>query len=127
MKTQRGSLSAITVCLVLAGVSTAGLVFDGGAAINQYQRLSDLAENAARAGAQEIVGVREGNIHIDSRAAGETSRRYLQFFGTAGEVQVSTNSVTVEISAVVTPQILGLFGLHGRRIHVLRTARIVSG
>ncbi len=127
MKNQRGSLSALTVCLVMAAVSLAGLVFDGGAAINEYQRLSDLAENAARAGAQEIVGAREGDLHIDSRAAIETSRHYLHMFGAIGEVQVTANSVTVELSGDPPIQILGSFGLHGRRIHVLRTARIVSG
>lgn len=111
----------------MSAVSLAGFVFDGGVAINQYQRLSDLAENAARAGSQEIVGARGGDVHIDSRAALETTRRYLQMFGATGEVQVTANSVTVELSEVAPLQILGIFGLQGRRIHVLRSARIVSG
>lgn len=127
MKYQRGSLSALTVCLVLAAVSLAGLVFDGGTAINEYQRLSDLAENAARAGAQEIVGARAGDLHIDSRAAVTTSRAYLRRFGFEGIITTSADSVTVELESQTHLQILGLFGLQGRHLHVLRSARVVSG
>lgn len=104
-----------------------GLVLDGGADINEYMRLSDIAENAARAGAQEIVGIRAGNAHIDSHAAEVTSKKYLRTYGVMGEVATTRDTVTVEVNGVVRYQILGIIGLSGRRLRVMRSAQIIAG
>ena len=127
MKGNRGSLSALTVCLVLSGMALVGLVFDGGASVNEYMKLSDIAENAARAGAQEIVGIRAGDAHIDSRAAVISSEKYLQSYGVVGEVSTTNDSVIVEVDGGVKFQILGIIGLSRHRLHVVRSARIVAG
>lgn len=127
MRKDRGSLSALMVCLVLSAMTLVGLVFDGGAGINEYMRLADVAENAARVGAQEVSGIRAGDLHIDVRSATNASQRYLRRHGVTGTVSVTTDSVVVEVSGSAEFQILGLVGLTSRRVRVLRSARLVAG
>ena len=127
MKSDRGSLSAMSVCLVLSVMALVGLVFDGGASVNEYMRLSDIAENAARMGAQEIIGIRAGDAHIDSRNAAIASKNYLRSYGVSGSVSITRESVMVEIEGDVAFQILNIIGLSGRHLRVVRTAGIVAG
>ena len=127
MRVHRGSLSAMSVCLVLSVMALVGLVFDGGANVNEYMRLSDIAENAARVGAQEIVGIRAGDAHIDSRKAAIASKNYLRSYGVAGSVSITRESVMVAVEGDVTFQILSIIGLSGRHLRVVRTAGIVAG
>ena len=44
----RGSLSAMVVCLLMATMSLAGLAYDGGRVVSTYMEMSDAAQNAAR-------------------------------------------------------------------------------
>ncbi|CAB4612537.1 unannotated protein [freshwater metagenome] len=127
MRGHRGSLSAMSVCLVLSVMALVGLVFDGGANVNEYMRLSDIAENAARVGAQEIVGIRAGDAHIDSRKAAIACKNYLRSYGVAGSVSITRESVMVAVEGDVTFQILSIIGLSGRHLRVVRTAGIVAG
>lgn len=46
----KGSLSAMVVCLVMATMSLAGLAYDGGRVVSTYMEMSDAAQNAARLG-----------------------------------------------------------------------------
>lgn len=127
MSNQRGSVSALTVCIVMSALTLVGLVFDAGSSINEYTRLSDVAENAARAGAQEVTGLRAGDVQIDSRGAMTTSQTYLRSHGVTGRVDVDRDSVSVEVSGSRRFQILGIIGLASQRLHIVRTAHIVSG
>lgn len=51
---ERGSLSVVTVLWSLVIVMVAALVIDGGLAISQRERAADLADQAARAEAQNL-------------------------------------------------------------------------
>ncbi|MEV4011080.1 flp pilus-assembly TadE/G-like family protein [Nonomuraea angiospora] len=51
---ERGSMSVFTVLFSVVVFLLAGLLVDGGAAINARLRAADVAEQAARAGADEI-------------------------------------------------------------------------
>ncbi|HEX4814478.1 MAG TPA: pilus assembly protein TadG-related protein [Nonomuraea sp.] len=62
---ERGSMSVFTVLFSVVAFLLAGLLVDGGAAINARLRAADVAEQAARAGADRI--------DVDHlRATGET-------------------------------------------------------
>ncbi|WP_327087473.1 Tad domain-containing protein [Nonomuraea sp. NBC_01738] len=54
MSGERGSMSVFTVLFSVVVFLLAGLLVDGGAAINAKLRASDVAEQAARAGADRI-------------------------------------------------------------------------
>jgi hypothetical protein len=127
MKSQRGSLSALTVCIVLSAMTLVGLVFDGGSSVSEYTRLSDIAENAARVGAQQVGGLRAGEVRIDSRAAISASQSYLQVHGVQGNVETSEDSVSVEVTGNSRFQILGIIELTNQRLRIFRTASVVSG
>src|SRR6266700_550025 len=51
---QRGSISMFVVIFTIAVLMLAGLVYDGGLAIAARQRAADIAEEAARAGANAV-------------------------------------------------------------------------
>ncbi|GII75509.1 membrane protein [Sphaerisporangium rufum] len=51
---ERGSIAAFTVLFSIAVLILAGLLVDGGGAINARLRAADIAEQAARAGADSI-------------------------------------------------------------------------
>ncbi len=53
-KDERGSMSVFVVLFSVVVFLLAGLLVDGGAAINARLRAADVAEQAARAGADEI-------------------------------------------------------------------------
>ena len=127
MKNQRGSLSALTVCMVLSALTLVGLVFDGGRSLSEYTRLSDIAENAARAGAQEVIGLRAGEMRIDSRAAVSVGQSYLHAHGVSGHIETNNDSVSVEVTGARRFQILGIIGLSSQRLRIVRTASVVSG
>ena len=127
MSNQRGSISALMVCIVLSALTLVGLVFDAGTSVNEYSRLSDIAENSARAGAQELTGLRSGDLRIDVRGAIATSQAYLDSYGVSGRVEVGQESVSVEVIGSNRFQILGVIGLSSQRLHVVRTAFVVAG
>jgi Flp pilus assembly protein TadG len=127
MKNQRGSLSALTVCIVLSAMTLVGLVFDGGSSVSEYTRLSDIAENAARLGAQQVTGLRAGEPRIDRRAAISACDTYLRAHGVVGGIETSNDSVSVEVVGSRRFQILGIIGLHSQRLRIVRTASVISG
>jgi hypothetical protein len=127
MKKQRGSLSALTVCIVLSAMTLVGLVFDGGSSVSEYTRLSDIAENAARVAAQQMKGLRAGEMRIDHHTAVSAGQSYLQAHGVRGNVETSHDSVSVEVLDNRRFQILRLIGLESQQLRIIRTASIFSG
>lgn len=123
----RGSISAMVVCLVMAAVSLVGLVHDGGQIVSTYVALSDVAQNAARLGGQQIVGIRDGNPHVDSDKAASVMRAYLSARGVTGVFSVRGTRVMVQVSGSVPMQVLGLIGIGERSIRVTRVVDVVEG
>ncbi|MER7501205.1 flp pilus-assembly TadE/G-like family protein [Nonomuraea pusilla] len=127
---ERGSMSVFTVLFSVVVFLLAGLLVDGGAAINARLRAADVAEQAARAGADQV--------DVESlRAGGEV--RLLgegQVCARAGEIvaaqggdgvalgrcQVEAAQVTVEVSVRWTAFFLGAFGFPGSEMRGEATA-----
>ena len=123
----QGSLSAMMICLVMATMSLAGLAYDGGRVVSVYMAMSDAAQNAARLGGQQIVGIRDGHPHIDENLATSAMRAYLVTRGFAGKYDLQGTKATVEISQKVPMRILGIIGIGDRTVRVIRTADVVDG
>ena len=123
----RGSLSAIVVCLVMATMSLAGLAYDGGRVVSTYMEMSDAAQDAARLGGQQIVGIREGNPRIDEDLATSAMRVYLAARGLTGSFDIQGTRATVVVSTKVPMRILGIIGVGERMIRVNRTVDVVDG
>lgn len=123
----RGSISAFVVCLTMSLLVLAGLVFDGGRVVARYAQLSDTAENAARIGAQQVVGIRAGEPRLNESAARRRIADFLNQNNVAGRVTVRDGGAIVEIRDTVEMRLLSLIGIRDRRVIVTRTSFVVSG
>ena len=115
------------VCLFMATMSLAGLAYDGGRVVSTYTEMSDTAQNAARLGGQQLVGIRSGHPHIDEDLATSAMRAYLVARGLTGKFDVQGARATVEVSQKVQMRILGIIGIGDRTIRVIRTVDVVDG
>ena len=123
----RGSMSAMVVCLIMATMSLAGLAYDGGRVVSTYMQMSDAAQNAARLGGQQLVGIRNGHPHIDEDLATSAMRAYLVVRGLTGSFDIQGTRATVVVSTKVPMRILGIIGVGERAIRVNRTVDVVDG
>jgi Flp pilus assembly protein TadG len=112
-------VTAFAVILTTALLACAGLVLDGGLALTARVRAVGLAQEAARAGAQELdlTAYRAtGTVALRPDAAADTARAYLTAAGNGGQVTVTGTRVTVTVQIDQPTQLLALVGV--RSLHV---------
>ncbi len=126
MNSDRGVVTAFVLGLVLAFVVLAGLAVDSGRLVAAHVTAGDHAENAARAGAQEVTLVRLGWRLVDPRRATATARAYLDAHGLDGDVTADFRGVTVTVRVRQATTLLQLVGIEEREVSSTRTARLVS-
>ncbi|MFI6476811.1 flp pilus-assembly TadE/G-like family protein [Nonomuraea sp. NPDC050663] len=119
----RGSMSVFTVLFSVVVFLLAGLLVDGGAAINARLRAADVAEQAARAGADrvDVEHLREtGEARL--LGGGESCARAWEVVDAHGsdslqagtcEVGDGNTTVTVTVRAEWTAFFLGAIGFPG--------------
>lgn len=122
----RGTVTAFVAAVAIALLVTAGLVVDGGRIVAARIEAGDAAAAAARAGAQEVVGVRAAVPSIDPARARAAALAFLAASGRRGAVEASSGSVTVTVAVPARPALLGLVGLGPRTVYATRTARPVD-
>ena len=101
---ERGAATAFVVGMAVTLIVMAGLVADGGGALNARQRLADDVEHAALAAAQQTDELRvrtEGVLVIDPGAAEQAAHDYLAGRGYHGIV-ITPNETTVSVHAQLT-------------------------
>lgn len=123
----RGSISAFVVCVFLGLTAVTGLVFDGGRVITAYAEISDIAENAARIGCQQVSGIRAGKPYVDKSLASTEVFNFLSSQGIQGEVAIRDGGASVTVQRTVTMKLLSLIGIGKRTIKVTRSSSVVSG
>ncbi|MCO1575885.1 pilus assembly protein TadG-related protein [Crossiella sp. SN42] len=110
-----GSVTAFLVVLVTAVLLFAGLVLDGGLALAAKIRALGHAQEAARAGAQQIdlAAYRaDGTLRLVAPQARTAARAYLTAAGaTADRIVVDGTTVTVTVTARQRTQLLHLIGI----------------
>src|SRR3954454_22297177 len=80
----RGTISMFTVLFTVSVFLLAGLLIDGGLAISARERASDIAEQAARAGANDInedLLRRKNRVEINARTACGKASELLKTYG----------------------------------------------
>lgn len=125
-----GNASIILVLLAPAIFAVAGLVVDGGRALNARQRATDHAEQAARAAADavNVDALRTGNgLVIDPLAARTAAERYLTAAGSLGSVSVGPGSVTVTVTATTNTAFFAVIGINQLSVSGTATARPALG
>ena len=124
--TETGSITAFVVMLVMSFVVCAGLAVDGGRMVAAKVLLADQAENAARAGTQEITALRTGDPKIDLERAISSAQEFMVRHQINGQVSATAIEVTVRTTRVVPMSLLSLFGVGSRLISAQRSARPVT-
>ena len=129
----RGSVSVFVIGLVVVLMAVAGLVVDGGRAINARAALADDAEQAARAGANQL-DVDElratGDVRIDPAAARASATQFLLTRGYApGDITVDADAQNVDVSLEqeVPTQLLSLILITSFTVTGQATARAAVG
>jgi len=127
-----GVASIVLVLLTTAFLALAGLVWDGGRAITARQHAADLAEQAARAGADDLnidAARATGAEQIDQAAAVRDACRYVTVTapGAACEATASTTGVTVRVTTTTSTAVLGVIGINTLTSHGHATATAVRG
>ncbi len=129
----RGTFSMFTVLFAPLVLLFAGLLFDGGLAIHARQRALDIAEQAARAGADEIdvEALRETGEPV---LEGDACDRALEFIaeydgnGYGGGCQLTgEDEVTVQVNKQVNTIFLGLIDIGTFTIEVQASAHPEDG
>lgn len=118
----RGSITPMILGLVVVSIGCAGLVLDGGRFIAERARLTTIAEEAARSGAEAVTDLRDAAWRLDPIPARARAEQYLTSVGAEGSVTVDATGVHVVVGGSVTPALLGLLGIGPRSIIVSRTA-----
>lgn len=127
---ERGTATAFVVGMAVVLLACAGLVVDGGTALNARMRLADDVEQAARAGAQEIdvATLRDtGDVVLDSGAAESRARSYLLGRGyTVGSVHAGQDSVQVSATYQAPTKLLNLISIDSFTVNASATAEAVT-
>lgn len=108
-----GAAAAIIVLFTIALVSVAGLVIDGGYALAAQRRALGIAEQASRAGADQLAdaALRNGEVQVDAVRAHAAARAYLANVGATGTVAVDGAEVRVTVTVRQETTLLSAVGV----------------
>ena len=126
-----GTATVFVVGFAVVLLACAGLVIDGGSAINARMKLADDVEQAARAGAQQIdIDTLRGSnvVTLDGLAAEARARQYLNALGYTRVTvpPVTGDAITVHAEDTTTTKLLSLIGVHDFDIAATATAQAVT-
>jgi hypothetical protein len=127
LRDERGLVSTFVVVVTMACLLAAGLVLDGGRLVAGRLQAADVAGNAARAGAQQLVGLRAGAVSVDPGPATAAARGVLSAAGADGSVTVEGRSVTVTAHIRQSMVLLRIVGIDQRTVSASATARAEEG
>lgn len=125
-----GSATIFVVGMAVTLMVSAGLVLDGGTALNGRMRLADEVEQAARAGAQQIdltVLRSTGQVVLDEPAARARAADYLREVGRLDSaITVQNGQISVTSRDSVDTVLLGLIGINTFEIRASATSEAVT-
>ncbi len=125
-----GNASIILVLITPALFGVAGLVVDGGRAINARQGAAGQAEQAARAAADalDVDAVRAGAaLVLDPISARHAAERYLAASGATGTVAVRQGTVSVTVTGTTSTVFFAVIGINQINVTGTATARPARG
>jgi Flp pilus assembly protein TadG len=127
---EQGSATIFVVGLALVLFAGAGLAIDGGRAINARDKATDIAEQAARSGADQLdqdALRNDGTVVLDQTAARARADSFVSVAGYAPTTATTVDSVTVRASATYRTALLGIVGINTIDVSGIATANPVTG
>lgn len=122
----RGSISGFVVVITLTVMACAGLALDGARLVGEKISVADHAENAARAGAQELSSLHDGALTLDPGRARRAAESYLAAHGLSGSIVVTPDRITVTVRSTVAMTLLRLAGVASKTVTATRSSTPVS-
>jgi len=133
LATERGSATIFVVGFALMLFACAGLAIDGGRAINARDKATDVAEQAARAGADQLDKrlLRNGGaVVLDQGAARARAGAFVasaNYEVTPLTAVTTVNSVTVRVSTTSETALLGIVGINSIDVSGVATSSPAAG
>lgn len=111
---ERGSIAPFLVVVVVMLLGVVGLVVDSSGKYQADQHAHEIASGAARAGANSITAdtLIVGNLSINPQQARQTALNYIAAAGMQGNVTVTGQTVTVEVTTNYRTIFLSAFGVN---------------
>jgi hypothetical protein len=125
-----GQVTPFAVLMIIALLAVAGLVLDAGLALAEKVRALDVAQAAARAGAQELdlYKYRTANVaELDPARAASAAQAWLASAGVEGDATATTTTVIVTVRRTTTTQLLQIVGVGELRVSASASATAVQG
>lgn len=129
VRDERGAAAVWTMIIATtAFVALMALVGGGGELINERVEAKRAAEQAARAGADELSAsaVRSGSDQVDAGEAIARANSVLSQAGWSGSVRVEGSRVVVTVNDSRNPQFLSLIGVGAMQINETGSADAIS-
>ena len=121
----RGSATGWAIGVMLVGLLLTALVFDGAQAMTAKAHGLDAAQQAARAGADQIdlVVLRDtGAVQLDPPAAEAAAHEWLQRAGITGTATATTDEITVTVTMTESALLLAAVGINTYTLTATGTA-----
>ena len=125
-----GEVTPFMVLLSVVLVAVAGLVLDAWLAISAKVQVLDVAQSAARAGAQQLdlyAYRTQGITRLDTSRAASAARSWLAAAGVSGDASATATTVTVNVRRTTRTQLLQLVGVRTLSVSASATATAVQG
>jgi hypothetical protein len=123
-----GSATGWAIGIFLLAILGASLVVDGGRAMTLKVDLIDAAQEAARAGANQIdlLALRaDGTVQLDPTAAQAAAQEFLATIGQTGTATATTGQVTVTVTRTQRTLLLNQIGITSSTLSWTATAQPV--
>lgn len=133
LRRDRGAASVFVVGMALVLFATAGLAIDGGKIINAKDKAFDVAEQAARAGANQIALAPlrdQGVVVLDQPAAADAASQFVtstSYYQLSRPPTVTATTVTVAVRTTIRTDLLSIVGVDNLNINASATASPVTG
>jgi Flp pilus assembly protein TadG len=129
--TDRGSLTLMLAVLMVALLALAGLVIDGGRKLEENAAAYAIAQEAARAGADEVdrsVAYQSGTFRVDAGQAVAAARAYLTRAGYDGSVRMDgADEVRATVTVTEPTLVLSIIGVDSISSTRTAVASLVTG
>jgi Flp pilus assembly protein TadG len=130
LRDDRGSATVFGLFLIVVVLVLAGAMIEGGNAMSARGHATDVAQQAARAGADklDLAALREhGLVRIDPAAAQAAASAFLAQGGETGTVTATPAQVSVTVTVTRPGILVPILGINTLTVHATATAAPVTG